>query len=285
MILKTLSRHSPNYRSLLTYILNPEKNTKETITLIKHNLRSTDIEGLIKELALNESYRLHNRKDQVYFTHEILSFSANENPEAVSSSILREVALEYFKLRGYDGQYVAAIHDKEEHKHIHVLASGLKYKTGLAHRMSHKEFHNLKVLLQNFHVKTFPELTESTVSFGQGKKVWKSTHWQEKRSESKVHIQKIIDESLATSKTQNEFYDTLANHGLPFYERDGKPSGLMYNDLKFRFSAFPNLSETLNKLEIDMSEENKMLKEIEMLRNRREERSLNDLREEDFSFE
>src|SRR5690606_18650015 len=105
----------------------------------------------------------------IYLYHEILSLSSKENREEITNEILQDLLNQYVSLRGKDGMYIAAIHQDKDHAHIHVATSGVKYRTGLAHRLAHQDLHQLKVTMQEYHKDKYPFLSFSNPDHGKRK--------------------------------------------------------------------------------------------------------------------
>jgi hypothetical protein len=84
-----------------------------------------------------ESFRQQVRSDQIYLYHEIISLSSYENEDLISQELLHDLATQYITLRGNDDMYIASFHEDTAHAHIHFAVSGVKYRTGIAHRLSH----------------------------------------------------------------------------------------------------------------------------------------------------
>jgi len=264
-IIKILSRHNPTYRSLLRYILNESKNEKPQI--FTHNIRTNNIEGYIKEFIQNESLRKNNRSDQVYLYHEIISFNASENKAKITPEMLNDIAQYYFKNRG-EGVSVGAVHRKgNEHIHIHFCTSALQYRTGKSMRISKPELHKLKVSLQEYHKQKYPEISNSFPNHGSGKPYQKNYSFQkEKRNSIKEKISDIIKSCFEKAGSQKEFLQSLMGQNIFHYERNGKITGVEYEDMKFRFSSLGIDNEQLEALPKDLSEEKKVLKQIQKIR-------------------
>lgn len=268
MILKVLARHSPSYKSLINYVLNESKSKDGIPQVIKHNIRSDDIDGYIQEFHVNEANRKYPRQGQVYLFHEIISLSSNEDPEKVNRKMLEDIANKYCELRGRDGMYLASIHEDKDHAHIHVVTSGLKYSTGMSSRMSHQELIELKLGLQSYQQNKYPELTHSICEHGSGKKHLTDRAWQkanrENRDKEKIILQETLNKLFSEAKSQKQFLESIRENNLHHYERNGRNEGIVTgNGTKYRFSR---LNIDINELKIDNIEENKSLKAIEKIK-------------------
>jgi len=281
-VIKILSRHNPSYASLINYILQEGKNEKPEI--ISHNLRSDTIPGYTKEFIENESFRQHTRSDQVYLFHEIISFNASEDNNQIGPEVIRDIANEYFRLRGHEGVMLGAVHRDKEHVHLHVCVSALQFRTGTSFRLSKGELRELKVSLQDYHKQKYPGISKSFPEHGKGKAYLKDFKWhalqREQRNLLKEQINDKVRSCFEKSASQKEFLELLREENLYHYERGGKPYGIEYEDTKFRFSGLLE-PEQFESLSIDLKEEEKTLDEIRSIREERDGRERDEYDKED----
>lgn len=270
-VIKILARHNPSYESLINYILRESKN--DTPQVFTHNLRSTTPEGWTQEFLGNESNRKYPRKDQVFLYHEIISFS-NLDTEKISPEILNDIAQKYMQLRGEMGLFLGAVHNDMEHTHIHFCTSGTKLYTGRAMRLSRNELKELKVSFQDHHLEKFPQIEKSTCEHGSNKPRKKNSKYQKQKRETlKLEVAEKVSLCLEKARTQQEFMMLLQQYNIPHYERTkGQLTGVEAGT-KFRFTKLGIDIEKLKALPIDMTEEQKALKEIQALRQLRDEKS------------
>jgi hypothetical protein len=277
MILKVLARHSPSSQSNLIEYMFRGGDGSPAIT---QNVRSDNVKGMIHEFTVNESFRKHPRKQQVYLTHEILSFSANEDPTKYSDAMMRDITQKYLSLRGKDAVCVAVIHTAKDNMHAHIAVSGVGYRTGLSMRLARRQLADLKIQMQQYHLQQYPQLTESTVNHGKGhgrainNKEWQARH-RDARNKSKEAVTQIVQACFVKAKTQNEFLSLLQGQELHHYERGDKIQGIIYQDIKFRFLRLGISQEQLDSLPMDRKEEQKALNDIRRLREIRKEQDRN----------
>lgn len=275
MILKILPRHSAGaIQSLLRYIQNHAKSQDGQTHLILQNVRSKDVGEQTTEFLKNEAYRKVFRKDAVFVRHEILSFSP-KNSDSITLDILQNIGREYIRLRGEKALIVGAIHNEgKDHFHIHFAVSGLEVVTGRSTHVPRPKLNEIKLKLQSYYLVKYPELTESAVRHGLGREYNSQKEYQmslrTKRNSKREEIIRTVRTCLDESKTQNEFLERLRDAGLPHYERKGVPQGIISQSLKFRFSR---LSISLKNLQIDFTQEEKTLDEIQRLRNQTHQRN------------
>lgn len=274
MIVKILTRNSPSYGSLIDYLLKEGKGKDGKPVVITHNFRGTTKEEWVQEFMENEAYRQHVRKDQIYLYHEIISLSSKENKDLITPEIMEDLARQYITLRGKEGMYIASFHEDKDHAHIHFAVSGVKYRTGQAHRLSHDDLYNLKDKFQEYHNDRYPFLSFSSPEHGKGKQHTTNREYfsKTKRTNVKDEIRTKIQSIVAEAKSQQHFLNLLREAGLHHYERGGVPTGVVYDDLKFRFSR---LDVPFQEMPVDMGlhkEEQEILDEIQSIREGRRER-------------
>ena len=268
-IIKILGRHSPSYSSLINYILKDGENKRSEI--FTQNLLSDSIDGWTKEFILNESYRKNTRFDQLYLYHEILSFNS-EDKDKLSTEIINDIAREYMKLRGNESVILGGLHKDKEHIHLHFCVSALKFRIGKSNRLSKAELLKLKNEIQLFHKQKYPEISKSSPNHGSGKSYQTNKQWyKEQRNQLKEQIENKVRSYFEKSSSRNEFLELLRDENLYYYERKGIPTGIEYENMKFRFSRLGIEHEQLESLPKDLSEEEKTLKEIFSIRRSREE--------------
>ncbi len=268
MIIKVLTHSNPNYTSMIRYIMNDTKSKDGTPNIHTHNIRGTVQEEWVQEFIENESFRQYPRSNQTYLYHELVSISAHENHNIITKEMLDDLAQKYISLRGHEGMYIGAVHaEGKQHVHFHFCVSGVEYRTGKAFRLSKQKLYQLKKDFQEYHKEKYPELSHSLCDHGKGKSYVTDREWQAKnRSERtllKTEVEAIVKTSFEKARTQHEFLEGLRNEGLHHYERSGKANGIIYNDMKFRFSRF---DIDIQKLDSINKEEEKALADIQSLR-------------------
>lgn len=269
-IVKILSRHSPSYGSLIRYILREGKgDLPETFA---HNLRSDDIDGIVREFLENESFRKTFRSDQVYLTHEIVSFGAKEEGRHLTPEVMADIAREYVRLRGNDGVMFGAVHRDRDHAHLHMCVSALKFRTGRSFRLSKAELTGLQVGLQEYHRNKYPALSHSLPEHGSGRPYDRHGKWRAeqraRRAPTKDELRKVMEETLSLSKTREEFLERLREKGYHHYERNGAPTGLEVDGQRFRFSRLLE-NDPIGQMPSETEPEDRALEEIRAIRERR----------------
>lgn len=209
--------------------------------LVSHNLKGNRIDGWVAQLAENETYRKRKRKDSVILTHEILSWH-RDDASKITAEKMQDMVREYIKRRGSTGMYIAVPHYDKEHYHVHILVSGVAYKTGKAMRMSRKEFGDLKKGIQEYQQEKYPELSRSVVEHGKKRKARVSEkEYQVRKRTGKLSKREIVrrevQECFRQAPSQDLFLARLKACKLPFYARGGKVSGVIVDGRKYRFKG------------------------------------------------
>ncbi|TND10172.1 MAG: hypothetical protein FD123_420 [Bacteroidetes bacterium] len=241
MIVKVKSHKNKSYRKLLEYMLHDKDRLsgKGRGFLVTHNLKGNKIDEWVAQLAENETRRLRKRKDSVILTHEILSWH-RDDARQITSEKMEEMVREYIRLRNPGGMYLAVPHYDKEHYHVHILVSGIEYKTGKAMRMSRAEFSDLKKNIQAYQQEQFPELSHSVVDHGKKRKArisekeyqaGKRTGKMTKREE----VRQFVESCYMHASSQEDFLERLQVCKLPVYERGGRITGVVVNGKKYRF--------------------------------------------------
>ena len=278
MILKILSRHSPSYASLIDYIIRESKAKDGKPHVITHNLRGNEGQaGWAHQYMENEAYRIRHRSDQLYITHEIVSFSNLDNGK-ITRDMLNDITKKYIELRGKNGIYLSAAHFDKTHIHIHFAVSALEYRTGKGMRLSKDKLNALKINLQEYHKQKYPELSNSIVQHGKGLGHITDKEWQHKNRTSRKLLKEEIGAKAKAcfekATTRKEFLENLRAEGLYHYERGNHPQGILTPDnVKMRFSKMGISKEQLSSLPLDLTEEQKVLDEISSIRQSRSERN------------
>jgi len=269
-IVKILARHSPTYQSLISYILNEAKT--DNVQVYTQNLRSDTLNGFVQEFIQNEAFRAHNRSDQVYMYHEIISLHRDEQTEAIIPEVIADLTREYMRLRGEQGVMLAVPHYDKDHVHIHCAVSALNYRTGTSFGLNKTQLYELKTQFQQYHRTNYPELTKSFPQHGKGGHALHPAQWHVlKRAE-------IIEQARACyllASSQQDFLARLRDRELHYYERSGKVTGIEYEGQKFRFTRLLGDMQ-LADLPIERGEEEQALAAIQAVRERKQERDERD---------
>lgn len=243
MIIKSLSRKS-NPTQLIKYALrysmkenDKQAQEEQAIVLLKHNLRSKKIEGYIKEFKENETYRIYRRKDSIVLFHTILSF-APDDTKRINKPMLKDIAKKFVELRGFDCLNLAVAHLEKDHKHIHVLTSGVK-TNGRSSRVSKQTFAHILNDLETYQQETYPNLIHSKNTHAKIKMPDRKqlvSHLQKTRKSNKLSLVSHLEKAYQNAQSQEGFTKRLSSGGYEIYFRNGRPQGIVTEGKKFRFT-------------------------------------------------
>lgn len=290
MIVKNLTRKSGsnqlvNY--LFKYFLKDEKQqheepSKKPLT-IKHNLRTNKIQSWAKQFDDNEKLRLRKRKDNILLHHTIISFS-NKDKEHINKTLLKDIAKKYIELRGKDNMFIATPHYDRDHIHLHIAMSGCKYKTGESNRISHKEFRDLKIELDQYQRETYPQLIHSLPRHGlkNSKDLavkLNSNLYADNRLSQREQVFNSVNKSYQKSSSIKEFLEKVQEEGFEPYYRGGKLYGVQNEtDRRFRFKT---LGIDIEQLELKEENEKRVTRELNDIQCLRESKNEEQDREND----
>lgn len=175
MVIKTLSRKTHtgtllNY--LFKYIANENKTTTKPF-VVRHNVRATTIQAYTQEFETNEKRRIHKRKQQPVVYHTIISWH-KDDAQYLDDIKLRVLAKEFIKQRGEQNLFLITKHIDRDHIHLHAAISATQLN-GKSSRISKKQFEDLKIGMDTFQKKMFPELSHSLPQHGkqrEERKLW-----------------------------------------------------------------------------------------------------------------
>lgn len=256
MIVKIKSNKKPTFRSLLKYMFNNKERLKDATNksfTLTHNLKGTGIENWHTQLMENEKFRKVKRSNSVYFTHEILSWHKDDSKHLTLDK-MEAMTKEYIARRNSRGVYVATAHFDKGHYHVHILASGIEYRTGKALRMSRAELSLLKKGMQEHQISKYPELEKSIVGLKKKEKGRiTDNEYQYRlrtgRETTKEYINAILKTCFKKADSIDTFYALIKECGLETYERSNKITGIRYHNQKFRFSKLGFSQERTQILE------------------------------------
>jgi hypothetical protein len=277
MIIKSLSRKS-NPSQLIAYatryIVKEVKEKKGHATqehmkvLVRHNLRSKKIEGMIAEFKENESYRIYHRKDSVILFHTILSIHPKDK-DKVSLAMLKDLSKKLIELRGSNCLHLAVSHMEKDHAHAHLISSGVQVN-GRSSRVSKPAFKRILRQLEQYQQEKYPSLEHSKNNHEKKNGRVKEgliAYLNESRSSKKLDLNGHLKKAYEKANTYEDFIGLLSTKDYQPYYRNGRLQGIIFNDRKYRLS---NLGFEGNQIEeLKTRKESTVLSELQAIRNRK----------------
>ena len=239
--------------------------------VIKHNMKGANsINGFIREFEKIEKGRIHKRADQTSVHHTIISWS-NMDSHLITEKMLRDMSKEYIRLMGVEKVYAGTSHTDKSHIHLHIAMAGTSLD-GKSSRISKKDFEEVKIKLQEYQIRNYPELVHSLPNHGKAKQEKEKEVVQKiyrtERNSNKESIMKCLETTYPLAKSTEEFVSLLGQNGYVVYQRNGVLTGIEHGGYKYRFSRLGIDLKSLKQLDERKAKEEVDLKEIHGLRDR-----------------
>lgn len=258
---------------LLRYALKQEKilNKEGKYVLVTRNLRSKSIDGYIEEFQLNHMMRSYTRKNGLECYHTTISWSYKD-ADLVTEQVMRDMASKFMSLRSRGSLFLSIGHFNTDSPHLHIIHSATSLN-GKSARISREEFANLKIELDAYQNKRWPELIHSLPDHGKAKRlktIPEKSAYKNRRTPLDIQkIQKWLDKAYEKAHSREEFISSVEAVGLEIYSRNNRLQGVKFKGLKHRFSKYGITQEMFQHLDEIEQKETKMLQEIESIRSQK----------------
>lgn len=252
-----MTRSSGSYKQLIEYMLKGQRETagKGQSFILKRNLTSASIEGMVQEFQMNEANRRFKRKDATKIFHEVYSIK-NISKGKVTAEMLKDIASKFLELRNPNALCIAVPHFTSN-PHIHFMMSGVEVETGLSLRISKQDFAVFKRELDSYAQTKYPQLLESKVEHGKKKDIQTKAKSDKefqmiKRTNAlleKDRIKETLDSCYLRSLSRADFYHRLSMEGLATYSRNGTVKGVE-GDRRYGMGGLGFDEKSLRELDI-----------------------------------
>jgi hypothetical protein len=247
-----------------------EHNKEEATIVLRHHLRSGSIEGVIKEFARNETFRLYKREDSVVLFHDIISFAPSDK-NTLTTEILKSVAKKYIELRAPNCLSLVVAHrGKTSHSHLHAVVAGVKLD-GKSARISKARFKQIKLEMEKFQ-EQYPQLHQSAIEHVkplQQVQTKRVERFKQTRQTNKETIYNILEAAYAKAISEEDFLQQLKAKQYEPYYRHNKLQGLVSVGQKYRFSRLGFDTGKLESFKTRPIETENRLQEIKELRKKK----------------
>ena len=262
MLIKISPRKEARFGRLLNYIFRDKAaltNNEEGGFVYCHNISGHNIQDYEQCFLDNERFRQVNRKDSVRMRHIILSFNAADSPN-IDRTTLLDLTRKF--VRSYDpmGLYIAVPHYDREHIHIHIAASGIRYRTGESIWKTNAEFQEVKRSLEIYQERKYPALSHSIVGYRQRYRKFDYMRDGEYRTKQrggiskKEQVKSLAKNILEKARDIKDFQFLLSKKNIQTYSRGGQVYGVIADRKKYRFTTL-GLKKELKQL-MERSKEN-----------------------------
>ena len=221
MILKTYSRKQPKFRQLIHYITEDREreHTNDLFFQLCHNVSAHSIEHTISDFQENDQYRKRRKNGNACY-HTILSF-APEDAKKLTKVMLWNIAQTFIQFRDPKALYFIQPHQDKDHVHLHSCISGNRFRSNQATRLSRPQFYQLRVALEQFQQRHYPQLDQSLI-------------YNRMNAFEITRIKKLIQPLYERADTSKEFLTNLQN--LPSITYDKTTQIITHNHLSFPLS-------------------------------------------------
>lgn len=260
MMVKSLSRKTPDFAGILAYVADEGKTAGSPLY---HNFPPPPDGGF--DLAAIEAVFEDNathcpaRKNATFLYHEILSLAPGDAPQATPEIIL-DLARRYLALRAPGALGCGVVHADRENLHIHLVISANLLGQAKKLRLSRAGFQEVKCGLEAYQRRRYPELGHSLVfrdepapreppaanaragegtapSAGEIERAKRHARQGSLEPSRKELLRDVLLNALTVSATPAAFRTRLAGHDLTLYHRGGHPAGIFSENKKYRFST------------------------------------------------
>lgn len=236
MIIKIFTCKSPRFAELIHYITKDRPHNQHPLRFFQC-LPSQEIEAIIQAFQENDSYRIPHKNGNVCY-HSILSFHVLDNA-FITPNILYDLIRQYIQLRAPHTPCFAQSHHDKEHVHIHALIAGNQYKSAQTTRQSRKEFYQLRVALEQYQEKKYPQLQHSLV-------------YGRMRDFPKQKLQQVLLDTYEKAESQKQFFQIVQQTLSNQLDIDQQNKLLSYQGKTYHFSEFgidPSLFKRLEQIQ------------------------------------
>ncbi len=162
MIVKSIPHKHRNFQRLINYIFDDRGRYDPKLDFdLCHNIRSYSKGDIIAEFKENAKLK-KRRENGTELYHDILSFCPKDRRFLTLDKIY-DLSRRYVELRGDKGLCFAKPHLHQDHLHVHFCFSGNQYQSEKSLRLTMKKFSQIRVDLELYQMRCFPELTNSLV--------------------------------------------------------------------------------------------------------------------------
>jgi len=229
MIIKSMSRKTPSFDQLTSYMLAP----KGALIGVAHNLpaRCLTPDNIIQEFTDNHAL-LPGRVNGNALYHEILALPPNTDvPKKQQIAALKKIAARYLNLRAAQQLAVGVIHTETAHIHMHLMISSnavLSQKRVWIHK---HEFTEIQREIEEYKIQHFPEFGNTRL-FAQRERTVKKTIREKAASlrtgqpSHKEQLAADVASVFEKARSREALQTALQHLGLTLYQR-GQSVGIM----------------------------------------------------------
>lgn len=269
-------------KSSITRVVNYIASDKDRIADYRqegifHNINQIELEDIM--IAFHDNYDQYAKKrsNGNRALHVILSISPLDR-HRMNADIMHEVMQTYLEKAYAKALAFSAIHQSQEHWHVHAIVSSNEIMSEKSTRQSKsrlKEIH--KCMIEHIRAK-HPQLETSIdlKNWGKKKSENERTYYQKKRNPTQLLTKEIlaqkVQELFRVSDSEKDFYLKLHRAGLSLYNYKDRVQGVILEvetKKKIRFARLGIEPKMIQEL----SQQNTRLKQLEKLKEKQKSRA------------
>lgn len=222
MIIKSLSRKTPSFAQLLSYMLAPQA----ARVVIRHNLPIAAASPFDVVRAFEENHALlpHRANGNALF-HEVIALPPDLGlPVRAQVAALQEIAARYLDLRGPRQLALGVIHTDTAHVHLHLMVSSNAVWSRRREWLKKEAFAAIQREMEAFRLVRFPELGTARHYERGGRGVRSGSREQAARLRTgmpshKEQLAAAVFTALDGADSREALEKSLAGLGLSLYRR------------------------------------------------------------------
>ncbi|MGB0524629.1 MAG: relaxase/mobilization nuclease domain-containing protein [Flammeovirgaceae bacterium] len=264
MIIKSIRWKRENkFAFLVKYVDKEIEQNRDSQTFsICHNFGGCKhFRAVVDEFERNDTHR-KKRKNGVVLYHEVLSFSKLDRGN-ITLEMLEDIAERYITLRAENALVYARPHFDQDHPHIHFIVSGNEVNSKKVTRLNNQAYKQIRLEMERYQLEKYKKELENSFVY--------LNNWEQKRDLTKSKIQTVSDKEYQIKKrgkqTHKEriallvkssfdiayqwdhFITLLSEDDIAVYHRNGKVTGIKFNNQKFKFATLGIDEEMLKELQ------------------------------------
>ncbi|MDR1397683.1 MAG: relaxase/mobilization nuclease domain-containing protein [Desulfarculales bacterium] len=248
-----MTRKTASFSQLLKYINSGRD--KDDQYSFKYNIYSTKPYYIVKEYI--ENYRnVKKRKKGISVFHEIIPLlKQNDISREEYRKILKDIMLEYSKMRARNNLIYGTIHEKGNQIHCHLMISSNEIENTKNLWYPKKQLAEFKIKLSEYVQQKYPQIKQyeklKTRAKNNKEEAYKK---RTSKPSDRELVQAILKEIFANSQSQQDFVSSLHAEKIQIYQR-GNTFGFLdlTTNKKYRLktleleSEFDKLNQGFNK--------------------------------------
>ncbi|MBO6518343.1 MAG: relaxase/mobilization nuclease domain-containing protein [Bacteroidia bacterium] len=225
--------------------VNKVQNQAEPFLHTRFIRNPNDLKSVIQTFEMNESFRVHKRKNTNAIIMEIISFHKDDSPK-LNPMKLRKLAQYYLEKRAPHAMALCTLHTDQDHIHLHLCLSGVSFATGKATRIARSDFATLKQEMERYQERQLGLVHSRIDHTGKDKQERELTLSNLRRDESldKVQLGVFVRKVLESSISYDQFVRKLEDQNIQLYNRGSEASGIIHQGKKYRWRTL-NIDKSL----------------------------------------